>query len=319
MNEIDYMILSSTIDYSTDLVCCRLAEAGEKYYRLNRDEFSKHRITVDMQNKALDLSIDGESYRAQFDCVKGIYYRSPVFLRVQSKGVMSVQEQLERSQWSSFLRNLIFFENATWINHPVNTYRAENKIYQLRIAEECGLAIPMTYISNNADIPIESDREYIVKSLDSALFYDGGKEMFTYSCAVTGTELKEYELASAPVVIQEFLDPKIDCRVTYVKGKMFPVKILHDGKGLRGDWRMRKTELEYRSFELPECVENAIGRLMNRLGLNFGGIDLAYYDGKYYFIEVNPTGEWGWLEANLGIGISCAIKDALVGERQCSQ
>ena len=277
MNKIDYLIVSSTIDFSTDMVCYRLLEDNEKFYRLNRDEFLKHKIVVDLQNEVMIISIDGEEYEAQFEHLKGIFFRAPVFLRTQSKKELSVQEQLERNQWSSFLRNLIVFKNANWINNPVSTYRAENKIFQLCIAKEYGLEVPVTYISNCTDFNLESDKKYIVKSLDTALFYDmeNNKEMFTYSNVVSGSELNEYDLTSAPIFIQEFLNPKIDCRVTYVQGKLFPVKILQNGKGLYGDWRMRKEELEYIPFQLPTYVENAIHKLMKKLELNFGGIDLA--------------------------------------------
>lgn len=319
MNKIDYLIVSSTIDFSTDMVCYRLLEDNEKFYRLNRDEFLKHKIVVDLQNEVMIISIDGEEYEAQFEHLKGIFFRAPVFLRTQSKKELSVQEQLERNQWSSFLRNLIVFKNANWINNPVSTYRAENKIFQLCIAKEYGLAVPVTYISNCTDFNLESDKKYIVKSLDTALFYDmeNNKEMFTYSNVVSGSELNEYDLTSAPIFIQEFLNPKIDCRVTYVQGKLFPVKILQNGKGMYGDWRIRKEELEYIPFQLPKYVENAIHKLMKKLELNFGGIDLAIVSGEYYFIEVNPTGEWGWLEVKTGTNISKTIKRALAGDRVC--
>jgi glutathione synthase/RimK-type ligase-like ATP-grasp enzyme len=319
VNKIDYLIVSSTIDFSTDMVCYRLLEDNEKFYRLNRDEFLKHKIVVDLQNEVMIISIDGEEYEAQFEHLKGIFFRAPVFLRTQSKKELSVQEQLERNQWSSFLRNLIVFKNANWINNPVSTYRAENKIFQLCIAKEYGLAVPVTYISNCTDFNLESDKKYIVKSLDTALFYDmeNNKEMFTYSNVVSGSELNEYDLTSAPIFIQEFLNPKIDCRVTYVQGKLFPVKILQNGKGMYGDWRMRKEELEYIPFQLPAYVENAIHKLMKKLELNFGGIDLAIVSGEYYFIEVNPTGEWGWLEVKTGTNISKTIKRALAGDRVC--
>ena len=301
------------------MVCYRLLEDNEKFYRLNRDEFLKHKIVVDLQNEVMIISIDGEEYEAQFEHLKGIFFRAPVFLRTQSKKELSVQEQLERNQWSSFLRNLIVFKNANWINNPVSTYRAENKIFQLCIAKEYGLEVPVTYISNCTDFNLESDKKYIVKSLDTALFYDmeNNKEMFTYSNVVSGSELNEYDLTSAPIFIQEFLNPKIDCRVTYVQGKLFPVKILQNGKGLYGDWRMRKEELEYIPFQLPTYVENAIHKLMKKLELNFGGIDLAIVSGEYYFIEVNPTGEWGWLEVKTGTNISKTIKRALAGDKVC--
>ena len=85
MNKIDYLIVSSTIDFSTDLVCYQLMKDNEKFYRLNRNEFCQHKITVDLQKKLMIISIDGEHYEAKFDNLKGIFFRAPVFLRTQSK------------------------------------------------------------------------------------------------------------------------------------------------------------------------------------------------------------------------------------------
>ena len=316
MNDVEYLIISSTIDFSTDLVCYQLMMSGEKFYRLNRDEFIKHNIVVDLQKKSMMISIEDEEYNIQFEQLKGVFYRAPVFLRTQAKAELSVQEQLERNQWSSFLRNLIIFQNANWINNPVYTYRAENKMFQLCFAESCGLQIPKTYVSNISVNMLEREKKYIVKSLDTALFYDtqNNKEMFTYSNVVSGEELQDYELASAPIIIQEFLNPKVDCRVTYIQGKLFPVKILQNGEGLYGDWRLRKDELEYVPFQLPPNISMAICKLMQKLEIQFGGIDLAIVGEKYFFIEVNPTGEWGWLEIKTGMQISQTIKKALCGE-----
>lgn len=259
----------------------------------------------------MKIAIDERIYVAEFSMLKGIYFRAPVFLRTQSKKELTLDEQLERNQWSSFLRNLIVFQNAVWINNPVDVYRAENKLYQLYIAKKCGLKVP-----NTSNIDIDVDRDYVIKSLDTALFFDlkNNKEMFTYSNVVTGKEFKEYELNQAPVFIQDFLNPKIDCRITYVGGNQFPVWIKKNGRGIYGDWRFQKDSLDYIPFELPEEVEVAIKQLMRELHLNFGGIDLAYVDGEYYFIEVNPTGEWGWLEVKTGIQISMHIKKFLCNE-----
>lgn len=316
VSNIEYLIISSSIDFSTDLVCYRLLSANKCFYRLNRDEFLKHEIEIDLQRGYMKIAIDERIYVAEFSMLKGIYFRAPVFLRTQSKKELTLDEQLERNQWSSFLRNLIVFQNAVWINNPVDVYRAENKLYQLYIAKKCGLKVPNTKVANTSNIDIDVDRDYVIKSLDTALFFDlkNNKEMFTYSNAVTGKEFKEYELNQAPVFIQDFLNPKIDCRITYVGGNQFPVWIKKNGRGIYGDWRFQKDSLDYIPFELPEEVEVAIKQLMRELHLNFGGIDLAYVDGEYYFIEVNPTGEWGWLEVKTGIQISMHIKKFLCNE-----
>lgn len=317
MNRIDYLIISSSIDFSTDLVSYRLLSDGEKFYRLNRDEFTKHKIEVDLQKRCLKISIGKEIYLAYFDELKGIYFRAPVFLRTQSKKELTIEEQLERNQWSAFLRNLIVFQNANWINNPVDVYRAENKMYQLSVAQQCGLQIPSTKVTNNSNIFMDKEKKYIVKSLDTALFYDllNNKEMFTYSSVINGEDLEKYDLNKAPVFIQEFLEPKIDCRITYVGGKFFSVKIQQNDKGVYGDWRLYKENIDYIPFEIPYETKKSIDILMKNLNLNFGGIDLAYAEGKHFFIEVNPTGEWGWLEVKTGMEISSQIKNTLCAEK----
>ena len=51
---------------------------------------------------------------------------------------------------------------------------------------------------------------------------------------------------------------------------------------------------------------------MDKLKLVFGGIDLIISNNKYYFIEVNPTGEWGWLSSGCNIPIEKAIVEELL-------
>jgi glutathione synthase/RimK-type ligase-like ATP-grasp enzyme len=66
------------------------------------------------------------------------------------------------------------------------------------------------------------------------------------------------------------------------------------------------------SFALPDAIKFNIDKMMKSLNLKFGGIDLALCNDNYYFIEVNPTGEWGWLETVAGLNISDAICDAMM-------
>jgi D-alanine-D-alanine ligase-like ATP-grasp enzyme len=54
--------------------------------------------------------------------------------------------------------------------------------------------------------------------------------------------------------------------------------------------------------------------LVRGRGLHYGAADLAVdRDGEYVFFEVNPAGEWLWLEQLLAIGIPDAIADLLLG------
>ena len=52
---------------------------------------------------------------------------------------------------------------------------------------------------------------------------------------------------------------------------------------------------------------------MLELGLAFGAVDLICTPaGEHVFLEVNPSGEWGMLERDLGLPISEAIAEALL-------
>ena len=312
MNEVSYLVLSSTIDYSSDLVCAELEKRKLDYLRINRDLFPEYEIVYDLQDDAIKIKLGGIWYYLSAETVRSVYFRAPVFLRTTGKS-RPIEEQLKRSQWSAFIRNLIVLDKAAWINHPVATYRAENKLYQLKLARKCGLTIPETYVGNSLPQNISSDSLYIVKSLDTALFYVDGKELFTYSTIVSGQELLTAEIKLAPVIIQKCLSPKIDLRVTVVGNQIFAVTITKHGTALVGDWRRsNKDNLCYTSIKLPQIIESQVMLLMQNLGLSFGGIDLALVGDTYYFIEVNPTGEWGWLTSSAGLPIDKAIVDSLV-------
>ncbi len=252
-------------------------------------------------------------YELSAQCVNSIYFRAPVFLRTTGKAY-SLEEQLKRSQWSAFIRNLIVLDKALWINYPPSVYQAENKLYQLKIAKECGMSVPETYVGNALPDNIIPEKTYIVKSLDTALFYDNGKEMFTYSTMIRGQELLESEIKLAPIILQEYLEHKTDLRVTVVGNQIFPVAIMKHGKAIAGDWRKNsKDDLDYTPVKLPQIVNKQIVELMKKLNLTFGGIDLALVDDTYYFIEINPTGEWGWLASSVKIPIDKAIVNCLAG------
>ncbi|PYG84277.1 RimK-like ATP-grasp domain-containing protein [Ruminiclostridium sufflavum DSM 19573] len=310
MNEVDHLIISNTIDYSTDLICIQFQKRGLNYLRINRDKFLECNITYSIPDDSLIVKTTDEEYIIFGDSLKSIYFRAPVFLR--SSKTYSLSQQLYRSQWSAFIRNLIVFDKCKWVNHLVSTYRAENKMYQLKVAKEVGFLIPDTIVGNCCTEFIKSSNFYIVKSLDTALFHDGNKELFTYSTKILGCELNDAELQEAPVIIQKYLEDKTDIRVTIVEDRLFPVKITKDSCGIEGDWRkMSKDLLEYSPITLPTDIENKIREIMKRLDLKFGGMDLILSNNNYYFIEVNPTGEWGWLKYESKLDIDIAIADCL--------
>ena len=183
------------------------------------------------------------------------------------------------------------------MNHPASTYLAESKPYQLAVARQCGFLVPETLVSNaTQQIQRSLPPEVVIKSLDTVLLYDREEALFSFTKAVSSSDLLETDLSDAPVIAQKLLEPKTDLRVTVVGERIFAVRVLSSGRGVVGDWREEEaSSLEFADASLPEVVQDSCRALMHRLGLAFGGIDLAETTDGMYFIEVNPTGEWMWL------------------------
>lgn len=308
---VEHLIVSSSIDYTSDYICIELKRRGARYLRINRDKFREYEIWYSVDEDTLYVRVNRQLYSVNKRLIS-VYFRAPVFLR--SHKVYTIEDQLYRSQWNAFIRNLVLFKNTKWINNPVDIYRAENKLYQLDIAKKVGLDIPCSYVTNIVPSGIDCGKCYVIKSLDTALFYSRDVEMFTYTTVVNGKDLRRLSLSDAPVIMQEYIEEKLDLRVTVVGEKIYPVKILKNGALIEGDWRKTpKEQLSYVPIDLPKTLEEKIHCLMKELNLVFGGIDLVYSCGKYYFIEVNPTGEWGWLINNAKLPIDRAIVDFMEG------
>ena len=57
--------------------------------------------------------------------------------------------------------------------------------------------------------------------------------------------------------------------------------------------------------------------LVRRLGLHYGTIDMVLTpDGRYVFLEINPNGQYLWIEKQSGLPITEAVCDLLARESQ---
>ncbi len=113
----------------------------------------------------------------------------------------------------------------------------------------------------------------------------------------------------APCIFQEKIRKRYELRVTCVGRDVFATKIWsQERESTSLDWRREQEELRYEPYELPPSVQRAIERIMSELGIVFGAFDLARaLEGDYVFFEVNPGGNWLWIEENLGIPISRSV------------
>jgi glutathione synthase/RimK-type ligase-like ATP-grasp enzyme len=127
------------------------------------------------------------------------------------------------------------------------------------------------------------------------------------------------DVSHSPCIFQRYIDKRFELRITVVADQLFAAKIdSQANEEAKHDWRRAIHSGEYSPYELPNEIAEKCLRLVKEFGLQFGAIDMIVTPAdEYVFLEVNPNGQYGWIETRTGLRISEAIARALVrGDNQ---
>ena len=313
-HHVNVLILTSDLDFATDRICRELASSGEKFLRLNRERMSDAAFALDPTTPTMTCRYQGEEWIIN-DALKSIWWRQGTFDRNIAGSGTTVEEQMTRTQWAAFMRSMMVFDHAHWFNHPASTYRAETKAVQLLEAKRIGFSVPNTLFTNDPATDIEQrvGTKVALKSIDTLLLREGSDQLFGYTTLLEWSDVAVPDLHLVPATIQSALLGKLDLRVTVLDDEIWCVAIERSGASISGDWRLTsKADLNYRTYTLPDAIASQCRELVRCLGLRFGAIDLAVVDGCHWFIEINPTGEWGWLD-----GVERPIAQSIAEHLSC--
>jgi hypothetical protein len=207
---------------------------------------------------------------------------------------------------------------ARWVDALETARAAENKLRQLRLAEDVGLDVPRTLTTNDPDAArafCAEHGEVVAKMLTPLSFGMEASPFFVRTSRVRADDLAHLDdLRHAPMVFQELVPKALELRVACVGERAFAGAI-DASRSERGqvDWRAaRPDEVSWTRAELPADVAARLYALLARLGLRHGAVDLIRTpDARHVFLEVNPTGEWGMLERDLDLPIADALAQEL--------
>ena len=213
-------------------------------------------------------------------------------------------------------------EDAFWVN-PVKAMRfADYKIPQILAAREVGLEIPETLFTNDPDeirAFIRSQGGKIAfKPFRSQPWRDGDQYFMAYTAIITEDKLVRDELLmAAPAIYQQVVHKAYELRVTFVGERCFAAKVLsQQTKFGKIDWRKSYGELTMEPYELPEPVADKCREIMRRFGIVFGCFDfIVTEDGRYVFLEVNPSGQFLFVESYTNQRIGDAFTEMLMQRR----
>jgi len=317
------LIVTTKVDIATDYVIAKLAHLGSTFYRLNTEDLpllASSTIRIEPSNGALSRTWGLEANRrVSLDNVTSIWYRRhrlPVMPEEMSNA--HTEYCLREADW--YLKGILLsFEMATrdirWMSPPMHIQMAESKIFQLATARLLGFRLPDTIVSNDGDeirnFFDKNEGNVIAKPLRLGYFDYGDRQTAVFTSRIhQGDLVDDRPLKLAPVIYQELLHKRFDIRVTVVDQDLFAVAIdSQKVPSAKVDWRKSDTDaLEHFSHNLPTEVGELCLRLMEKLGLKYGAIDLVLTtEDEYYFLEINPNGQWAWLEDRLALPISNSI------------
>ena len=312
------LVLSTAVDASTDEVTGQLIRSGIRTTRLNTEEFPFGSLLTTGVVSALPTPVSITLGGLDLSDVTSIWYRrvrTPVRPNNMSEGVYDFCLRESRAT----VVGSVLAMGCRTMSPPANVWAAEHKLYQLSIAASVGLAFPDTVVTNDATqiraTFARFDGRMIAKPVRSGFVDLGHEQRAIYTSEGLSEHLDDLSGAQAsPAIFQPLIPKRTDVRATFVGDRLFVAEIESQTDDAASvDWRRTENpNLPHRIGSLPAPIEAGARALMARLGLTFGALDFVRTpDDRWLFLEVNPNGQWLWLDDMLEFGITDAVAEWL--------
>ena len=319
--DIVLLLTHSGDHYTVERVAHALAKRGVKTFRFDTDRFPREvRLAAHLGADGFRYTVEDGAAVCRADEVRAVWARKIWLPELDENLDPKFRQMCLRESVAALRGFLDGLQGARWINDRQHEGEAENKLLQLRLAHEAGLLIPRTLLTNDArqarQFFHENNGALVAKLLAPLSISMGAASAFVYTNEVREVDLEDASgLRHCPMVFQEQIPKALELRIAYVAGRFF-VGALDASRSAEGqvDWRRATpAECSWQHADIPPELKAQLTTLMHQLQLLYGAIDIIRTPaGEHVFLEVNPGGEWGMLEHDLGLPISEAIADALL-------
>lgn len=317
------LILTEEFDPHTDIMVKTLQERAPEVevFRFHPEMFPEQAgLEVRLGNDGFDARLRFYHRTIDMTRVRSVWIRRP------KPPVLNAAIPEQYREWSlkeveAALHGMYYSLDALVVNPYEAKRLASNKVYQLRRAIELGLKISPTLISNLPEgaraFYGEQKGEVVFKPLSHPIVVkrsqEGVRVLYTQKIQRTTLEGENGDrIQHVPVQLQRLVKKECEVRVTVVGSQVFAAAIRSQSQHVDVR-RWSETEPEYSIFQLPEQVEQQCVELVRRLGLYYGAIDLLLTEeGEFIFLEVNPSGQFYWIQRETGLPIIEALADMLV-------
>ena len=215
-----------------------------------------------------------------------------------------------RRQWSELLWGTVCALGVPLVSDPY-AQQAASKPRQLALAHAAGLRVPDTLISNDADAVLAFVDRHHGRVIHKTLAAANDQLLFTKRWTAADAEALA-TLDLAPMIFQEQIDGNREVRVTLVGERVFAAEF---PVGAQADGRL-DVDVAFRPIALPREIRRQLLALMDALQLRYATVDLRIDAvGEFVFLELNPQGQFLYMEIKTGMPVSAAVADLLCGAR----
>ena len=290
---------------SFDLVCPFLHNLSVFRFNIDKPEeyawdFSKQGFAItDLKANA---TIDSKS-------ISSYYIRKPMYIEAIDVPKDGCLENWRREEIDALFKD--FYRECESKGLTVLVHSRDNhygKLRQMRIAENY-FKVSNWHIFHGT-LPSElTSGKWVAKSLTGTPI-GKGKVFFVKEVDPTKLDL------SYPWFLQKKIDGEDEVTVVYVNGQLFPYRYPRSAITSSDDVRMATIEdgSRWQPCKLTTAEESAIRGFMAETGYRFGRFDFIRKDGELWFLELNPNGQWAWLDEKNEHGLISAIADAIIAE-----
>jgi hypothetical protein len=219
--------------------------------------------------------------------VRAVYLRKlifdPPYIDIPAGGSEEAWHRAQLVELFRGIRDLAYAEGKLALVWPS---RACSKIRQMRLASRYFPVPPWDCFHGKTGI----EGSLVIKTF-AALPTQSGAHVFVKRVDPTRLS-RDYSW----FLQQEVLNATHDVTVVFVAGAIFAYETprLEGQVDVRTDFMGQ--EDRWRPCKISEADQSGIRNMMAELDLNFGRFDFLKAENKLWFLEINPNGQWAWLD-----------------------
>jgi len=290
------LIFSIHDDYSTSKVINWLINMKKPFIRLNENSDVE---IIALTKDDFTIKIDGKTVNSA-QITKIWYRRGGVYL------LKNLSSELLKDYLPTEIATLVQYFYYVLDQKPgINNFRTRdiNKLYLMDLCKKFDVLAPnflVTSCKNTLLSFYHQEKKLISKPLSIPFNIVDADDFahLSYTAEITLDDINHLPDKFVPTFFQKNIIKAYEIRVFYLNGNFYAMAIFsQNNKNTNVDFRnydqVKPNRLN--PYQFPKAYERKIKKLLDGIGLNCASFDVIYAkeDQQYYFLDLNPIGQFG--------------------------